>query len=65
MAIPLEIPLDRVEEFAQSARRKINAHLTEHECPEFWSIVAKMYACDLTGETSPHPAISRSSPGVQ
>jgi len=46
MPAPLEIPPERVEEFAQAARQKIDARLLRAKsggCPEFWALVAKLY----------------------
>ena len=65
MAALLEILPERVEEFAEAARQKIDALLTEHECPEFWSIVSRLYARGPTDETSLDAAASRSSLEVQ
>ncbi len=46
MPNPLEIDADDVEAFAQVARQKIDARLQAHasECPEFWRLVASLYA---------------------
>lgn len=65
MAMPLEIPADRVEEYSQAARRKINSQLKERDCPEFWAIVAKLYARGLADETPSRPAVSESSLRLQ
>jgi hypothetical protein len=65
MAMPLEIPVDWVEEYAQAARRKIDSQLEERDCPEFWVIVAKLYARGLADETPSRPAVSGSSLRLQ
>lgn len=43
--VPLEVPTERVEEFAEAARQIIDARLEAHpgECPDFWKIVAGLY----------------------
>jgi hypothetical protein len=48
----LEIPAECVEEFADAARQVINARLQAHagECPDFWKIVAGLYAPEPEGE---------------
>jgi hypothetical protein len=40
-----EVPVERVEEFAEAARQIIDARLQAHagECPDFWEIVAGLY----------------------
>jgi len=40
-----EVPVERVEEFAEAARQMIDARLQAHagECPDFWKIVAGFY----------------------
>jgi hypothetical protein len=40
-----EVPVERIEEFAEAARRMIDARLQAHagECPDFWKIVAGFY----------------------
>jgi hypothetical protein len=50
----LEIPAECVEEFARAARQAIDARLQAHagECPDFWKIVAGLYAPE-PGEESP------------
>ncbi|MGH1571029.1 hypothetical protein ACRAWG_10475 [Methylobacterium sp. P31] len=42
---PLEVPAERVEEFAEAARQIIDARLQAHagQCPDFWKIVAGLY----------------------
>jgi hypothetical protein len=43
---PPEISDDQTEELAKAARQAIDARLREHrgECPNFWEIVAGLYA---------------------
>ncbi|MGH1570342.1 hypothetical protein ACRAWG_06335 [Methylobacterium sp. P31] len=43
---PPEILAEQVEEFAKAARQAIDARLRKHrgECPDFWEIVAGLYA---------------------
>lgn len=40
-----EVPVERVEEFAEAARQIIDARLHAHagECPDFWKIIAGLY----------------------
>lgn len=51
----LEVPPERVEEFAAGARQIIDARLQTHagECPDFWKIVAGLYT-PAPEENSPH-----------
>lgn len=48
----LEIPAECIEEFADAARQIIDARLQAHagECPDFWKIVAGLYAPEPEGE---------------
>lgn len=46
LTVTLEVPAECVEEFSEAARRVIDARLQMHagECPDFWKIVASLYA---------------------
>lgn len=48
----LEIPTERVAEFAAAARQIIDARLQAHagECPDFWKIVGGLYSPELEEE---------------